>query len=409
MIERVQTSLGGPGRGPEARVEQSSASTVRVVRGPALLSQLGEALDDLHRATNAPVTARRVWLDAWVRSYGDFEPWAVAVETDGRLEAAALLARRRRYGITEIVAMGHGPSDQVRLPARDARWAEMLAGAIVSELETFRQPWRLLLEQLPEGDPVARSLVAGLRCAAVVPGDGQPVLRFVKGRSLNAYLSRNSRGGAETKRNRVRRAGMTLTVESTRDPEAILPALPELERVQRARDQEQWGGSDLDDPRMAAFWRSVIADHARRGEVDLTLLRLSGHLAAFVVAFRDGDAYRFWAHRHDPAFGRFSPGALASQASVASALNDEAFVLFDWMRGEEAYKLRWCSEIVPAQHLVAWSSPGMRLVTESCHRLEARLRLAKQRHRWLEAGWIRLKPWIGKLRGRPPAGSRAGT
>jgi CelD/BcsL family acetyltransferase involved in cellulose biosynthesis len=198
-------------------------------------------------------------------------------------------------------------------------------------------------------------------------------------------------------------------VESTRDPEAILPALPEVEQVQRARDQEQWGGSDLDDPRMAAFWWSVIADHARRGEVELTLLRLSGRLAAFVVAILDGDAYRFWAHRHDPSFGQFSPGALASQACVASALNDEAFVLFDWMRGEEAYKLRLCSEIVPAQHLVAWSSPGLRLVTESWRRLEDRLRLVKRRHRWLEAGWIRLKPWIGKARGRSPAGPRTVT
>ena len=86
---------------------------------------------------------------------------------------------------------------------------------------------------------------------------------------------------------------------------------------------------------MAAFWWSVIADHARRGEVELTLLRLSGRLAAFVVAFLDGDAYRFWAHRHDPSFGQFSPGTLASQACVASALNDEAFVLFDWMRADE--------------------------------------------------------------------------
>src|SRR5262245_41872366 len=90
----------------------------RTLRGSDLLDGLGPRLDELHESTGAPVTARRPWLATWVRCQPAYEPLALCVESADRLEAVALLARKKTRLFTEVVALGAGLSDQVRMPAR---------------------------------------------------------------------------------------------------------------------------------------------------------------------------------------------------------------------------------------------------------------------------------------------------
>ena len=378
-------------RGAELSVAGTGTRTIRLVAGPDALAQLDRELDDLHAATNAPTTARRPWLETWVRSFDDHEPWCLVVEGGGRLDAAALLARRRGRGVTTVVALGHGPSDQVRFPARHPASAEALASGMARALHSLRGPWRLRVEQLPAGDPVAERLAAHLGHSEQVPGDGSPTLHLDQGREPSAYISRNSRQVASTMRNRMRREGLELAIEVTRDPAAVVAMLPEIERVHRRRDEHLVRRSDLDDPRRAAFWRSVIALHAERGEVQVLSLRLSGRLAAYVLGFVDGDTYRMWDGRFEPDFARFSAGRVAMQEAVAAVVRDETLREFDWMRGEEPYKLRMCSEIVPATHLLAWSSAAVREADRWPARAAAALRRARDRSPRLQRAWLAAK------------------
>ena len=66
-------------------------ATVSVLRGPSVLADLGDELDDLLAATGAPIPARRPWLQAWVDAFTDHGPWAVVVRSPDRLEGVALL------------------------------------------------------------------------------------------------------------------------------------------------------------------------------------------------------------------------------------------------------------------------------------------------------------------------------
>jgi CelD/BcsL family acetyltransferase involved in cellulose biosynthesis len=142
---------------------------------------------------------------------------------------------------------------------------------------------------------------------------------------------------------------------------------------------------------MERFWHEAITRHAERGEVELMTLRLNGTLAGYVVGLLDHESYRLWDGRFAAEFKWYSPGRLVDQAALASALEDERFGEFDWMRGEEGYKLRNSSHVVPAQHLVAWSSPAVRAMDEWPRRSKAALKRFRDRNRFLKKAWLAVK------------------
>lgn len=337
-----------------------------------MLDRLGPAIDDLHFATGCPVTARRPWLETWVGCYRHFRPLLVAIESPHRrLEAAALLGHRRRLGITEVVAVGHGPSDQVRLPARDAESARRLAAAILSALGELRGPWRLVIQHLPAGDPVALAAAGTWGSVLVAPGDVSPALRFGPDRSIRAHVSRNHHQQVRRMLNRMGRESLVPVVEHLEDGEAVAAVMPEVERVFRRRDADLGRPCDLDDEHAGPFFRQVVERHAARGEVRLTTLRLRGELAAYVLCFLDGEVARMWNCRFEPEWSHLGPGRVANHAALEQALADHHCREFDWMRGEETYKASMSNHAEQAWDLDAWSSPAVRAGTRAAHVLRA--------------------------------------
>ena len=73
------------------------------------------ALDDLLTRTEAPISARRIWWEAWTDAFAE-EPWLLTLHgPDAGLSACAPLVRRRRArGRTEVVLLGHGTSSTSR-------------------------------------------------------------------------------------------------------------------------------------------------------------------------------------------------------------------------------------------------------------------------------------------------------
>lgn len=348
-----------------------------------VLEPLGVALDDLHAATGAPVTARRPWLSAWVRNHPSHEPLVLVVQReDGRLEAAAPLARKRSRFLTEYVALGSGLSDQVRLPARTPEAARALAQAIQAELHGSR-PWVLAVRHLPRGDPVARALLDELPCAELAPGDPSPTLRFVAGRSVRDYVSKNHHQQVRRMRNRIQGDGFEPRIEHLRERAAIEALLPEIERVCLARDLELRGTSLLDHKNSRDFFRAAILDHARRGEVELTTLHMGERLAAYVLCFLDQGAYRMWSCRLDPAWERYGVGRIANHVALEHALSDPAATEFDWMRGAEPYKMSLCNHVEQAVDLRAWSAPALRSVLDSSRRLRRLFKDVASEREWL--------------------------
>ena len=365
------------------------ATSVRALTGPDVLDRLGPALDELLEEAGCPVTARRPWLSAWVRCH-DLRPVALVVDgPDGSLRAAALLALRPGRP-TRVLAMGHGPSDYARLPARDRAAAEDLAHGLASWLGSIGGPWALRIEQLPAGDPVALAASRLLPLGRVEAGDGAPAVRFGPARSLRPDQERRVARKARRASNRLRTAGLTPEVSLTRDPIEIEAWLPEVLRVRAERDRQLVRRTDRRD-RTACFFRDVLATLARRGEVELATLHLDGRLAAYLVSFLDGDAYRIWDTRFDPRFAAFSPGHLLDRAVMQRVVADERIAVFDHMRGEEPHKFLTATEVVPARRLVAWSSPAAWAVDEAPRASLDLLRRARDRSPAARRVWLAVK------------------
>jgi CelD/BcsL family acetyltransferase involved in cellulose biosynthesis len=354
---------------------------VQLLSGTDALDVLSERLDDLHAATACPVTARRPWLSAWLRCYQEQEPVVLVVEDpDGRLEGAALLARRRHMGMTHVVAMGHGPSDATRLAVRSSAAAEELGRALAEFLTSLPPPWRLLLRHLPQDDHVAAVLSDRLRHVQSVPGCVSPVTRFNTDRSLRAYVSRNHYQQVKRMHNRILREGLSVDIAHLREAGDVAAVLDEVETLCHARDLQTRGWSALKNSSAGLFFPYVIQDHADRGEVELTTLRLDGQLAAYVLCFRDGGAYRMWSCRVAPAWLRYGAGRLANNAALEHALSDRDCTAFDWMRGDEGYKRSMANHVEQAQDVLAWSSATVRTVTDAPRRLKALSIDSAQRH-----------------------------
>jgi CelD/BcsL family acetyltransferase involved in cellulose biosynthesis len=367
----------------DALSPRDPAHEVRI--GADVLTGLEDELDELLRAVGAPITARRPWLEAWLRCHPGREPRALLVRApDGALDAAALLVLRRGRMLTEVQALGAGLSDQVRLPARDAHAAERLARAVAAELGALRGPWHLCVRHLPPADPVALALARSLPCAVLERGDPSPALTFGAERSLRAHVSKNHHQQVRRMLNRLQGDGLVPALAYLRTPAELEPLLPELEALCIRRDVELRGTSLFERPHARAFLRAVILAHAARDEVELTTLTLGGRLAAYVLCFRDGAAYRMWNCRLEPEFARYGVGRVANNAALERALADPHAREFDWMRGDEPYKLSMSSHVTHAVDLFAWSTPALRVVLDSPRRLKRLVKSVAAEHPWLQ-------------------------
>lgn len=302
--------------------------------------------------TGAPATARAPWLHAWASARTSWCPLVVSVHDGDRLVAAAPLATRRRGGLLQVVAAGHGESDEVRLPATPEA-VTVLAEAVRQALRERSRFWVLRVEQLPVGDPVAAALGGLLPLAQTQPGDGLPRLSLLPGQPL--HLSKNTRAAVNKARRRLSGEGRLLTETWVRDAAEVEAALPDLERVHRLRDLDARGSSQHDDPETLAAYRGVLLASAARGELEVLLLRVDGELAAFVVALRDGPVIRYWDNRVAPGWRDYSAGRVANTVALLHAAADPSVTEVDWMRGEETYKSSHSDRVDGTQHLLAWS------------------------------------------------------
>ncbi len=379
----------------------SSDLTVHVGRGRGdeVLAQLGPALDELLDATDAPITARRTWLTAWSRHFGE-ETHAVTVTCGERLDAVALLATSGRWGVRRIVALGDGRSDRLRLPARSPAAAEALVEALAAHLRWWRGGWALRLAQLPVGDPVAAALHRELAHSVISEGGSMPVVRFGPERTLAAYASKNLRRHLRRIRNRVADAGIETefhTVTGAAEVEAVLDRVATLrhDRDRNAGRLNPLRRADADD-----WWDSAIVALATRDEAEITYLTFDGELVAYLVGLLDGATYRCADGRFAPKWASLSPGHLVDTGRLEQLLADERWEAFDWMMGEGDYKMRTANVVEPTEQLMAWSSARLRSLDETRRSLRHRVAQVGAANPGARRAWHRAKALVLRTRQR---------
>lgn len=120
-------------------------------------------------------------------------------------------------------------------------------------------------------------------------------------------------------------------------------------RLDEAFDVElrQWKGAAgtaiASSPRTAAFYSRIATSAARRGQLQLAVLRVDGRAVAVALDLVHREVLYGLKAAFDPEFARFSPGQLMTGEILADAVR-RGIARYEFLGGAEPYKMRWTSE-----------------------------------------------------------------
>ena len=370
---------------PDTRPTPTGTRRTHVAWQPPDVAALLAAAPALVDQPDAPFSTRSMWLSAWYMHFRA-QPVAVCVWEGGEAVGLAFLAIQRRGPIRSVVLSGHGPGDYGRLYLRTADAAADLAQGIIDVLDRVRGPWRLVLAQLPVGDPVAAALTDALVGARLEPAQASPKLVFGEDRRIERVLSAATRRKARRGHARLKAAGVTPQVRRFTDPAQVREVLPPLIAVHRDRDHAVGRRSDLDPPARREFFADIVHGLADTGTLDLWVIFLDGAIGAYFIGVRDGACYRIVDGRMSGLWPTTSPALLLRHEMTATLLADPGVTEIDYMRGVLRHKTQDATDIVPAVSVLAESS---RLVRHGVYRWRQVKRTVRECMSPAARGWIR--------------------
>jgi alpha-maltose-1-phosphate synthase len=314
---------------------------VRVVRDAAGIADLEPAWRDLATSSAARLFGHPYWGLTWWRELGRGE-LRVATAWDGdRLVALAPLHRRPRGGLRVIQFLGHGlgtVSELLVAPGYEAAaeqvWRAVLDGSR-SYLNVVEYPadGRGLAELIRLADPAIDVRPSNV-CPYVEVDGSFDVYLETRSSELRRILRRADRAverrGAEFR--------VELVTDQARADELMTPLTTLFSAAERANPRQH-----LLAPPWRGFTRALVHAAAEVGTLRLFVGWLDEQIAAFALAFSDGNSLAMWANRFDPELRDVSPGHLVSRAMVAEGFA-EGVRRVDFLLGEGRYKRLWCTD-----------------------------------------------------------------
>lgn len=307
---------------PAAALGERTGLRTEVVAGRRVLAALPE-VERLAVEVHAPITARTAWIRARLDAEPGGDPWAALVRSgDGRLVAAAVVLQ------DETGARLAAGSDDHRgtILAGDGHEASALGRGVAAEAE--RRGLRAVAGTLQD-DELTRAFADGARLG-LLPASPVPALEPCAGRDLAAYLSHGMLRTLRKARNRLAADGREADAVLIRDGEKIIRALPAMEQLYRARDEQHGVVSRMDGPDGLRAWRARARRLLDHGCLDLATLTVDGELAAYVLGVPDRGWYRILDGRMNGAFARYAPGRVLEACVLEQALAGGAAGV-DWM------------------------------------------------------------------------------
>lgn len=328
---------------PGLRWRRPEAAPVRCepVVDDAALERLAPEWERLWQRARASPFLSPAWLLPWWRHVGRGTLASVAVRSpqDGELVGFAPLYvyRAPDTGRRHLFPLGIATSDRLDLLV-DAGWRAAVVQALSAHLREHDEEWDLLeVPQLPaDAHWLAVPWNARLRCE-VQAGDPNPVL------ALPARLAASVSRDLAYCRRRAARAGIVACEQA--DASTLHALLASLERLHGKRWALRGQAGVLRHEGVMDWHREAAPRLLAADLLRLLALRLDGAVAAVLYGLVDPPiaAPRRWSYYlggFDPDAAALSPGKLLVGHAIDSATAEGA-ALFDFLRGDEAYKARW--------------------------------------------------------------------
>jgi CelD/BcsL family acetyltransferase involved in cellulose biosynthesis len=358
----------------EAKFRSDNLPKIEILKEPQDLLLLEEEWKVLYcHCLQATPFQSWAWLYSWWEHYGEgYELQLVTVRNDeGLLVGIFPLMLERRAGFGRLLFIGTGLSDYLDVVVR-AGWEDKVFEAGVQALERI-DSWHIADLQQLRSDAAAWGIFRRWDGPRIhVRQDGSPVVEVKPWDELLTSLSKNLRS---TVRRAVRRAmadGLRRQVADATDTKQAAQRLVALHR-------EAWQERDIGSEHLTQRFEDFTIAAADRivseglGFISEFWQDEEVLVSDFIMLGRDFLAtYTLGASRK--ALQRYQWSSLYIWDAVDIAHNKNRSHL-DLLRGEEPYKLRWSSRIIPThrlilgQHWMAW------IPYASYHTLRSRAKL----------------------------------
>jgi CelD/BcsL family acetyltransferase involved in cellulose biosynthesis len=305
------------------------------------------------RAGDATPFQRPEWLLPWWDVFGSGEMFSFAARAGGSLVALAPMFLHTWNNRRQVTFLGNGVSDHLGF-LLDPAYARAAAAAIFDAIGAERLRWDLCdLQDLPARSALCGATSLNQTAHALRP---QYTCSYISlppawdeyHQTLPHGLRRNLR------RYRERLDGLgRVTLESVREPQAMGEIFDALVSLHRARWESKNDAGMLGTSALERFHRAAARALAGAGMVRLHAMRVDGRIVAVVYLLIDGASAYSYLGGFDPALSRYSPGALALEYALQQCVG-EGVRVFDFLRGDEAYKADWGAVKESSYRLLLW-------------------------------------------------------
>jgi CelD/BcsL family acetyltransferase involved in cellulose biosynthesis len=282
------------------------------------------------------------WLVPWMlHLWGGGTLRVLAMRDGGRLVAVVplfLWGYGSQPRIVRVSLLGAGISDYLGMTA-DPEFADAAARSLYEWLADTTDEWNACdLEELRPGSALLGAQPPETFAVDHSPCSVCPVLTLPRDfdtlyESLDGRFRRNLR----TAEHRLAGAGTSEIVQAARDCSELMDA---LFRLHSTRWRERGESGMLSAAALLRFHRETAERMFRCGTLRLAGLRLDGEIIAVQYnIFAKGCCY-YYLSGFDPAYGRYSPGALLIAATIRQAFEEGAREL-DFLRNGEGFKYQW--------------------------------------------------------------------
>jgi len=299
-----------------------------------------------------------------------------------------------------VIGDGSSDSDNLDLIARPGQEARV-AAAILDWLSAQRSEWDLLeLGSVDSASPSLRALRDELDARGwkqTLRQSAHPVIEL--GDSWDAYLASLSSTTRAGLRRKLRDLDKHRAVRLRRcEREAELPGLLEhLYRMHADRWQGRGQSGSFALGARREFYASIASRFLAAGWLSFWVLELDGEVVAAEFGFRHGSTHSFLQGGFDPKHSHLSVGAVL-KCHILQQLIADGVRRYDFLGGEDAYKLRWAPTMLTHAHLRCARPRSAGAASLDLERLGARAkawvlgRLPQPLARPLRAGYRRLWP-----------------
>ncbi len=306
--------------------------------------------DDLVRSCpDATPFQTSAWLNAWWVAFGR----AHVPHILGVFEGADLVAAMPLYATSfpwrALRTVGTGNSDYLAPLVRPG-YLDAFAESLREYVDSLTDIDLIDLHQIRENNP----LVAGwpevevqARCCVL---------------ELTGTFGEYTKGLSKSLRYEVKRLGKptySAGIATAESPEQAVQYLQDFFGLHARRWHKRGLPGAFASRRIRAFHEAFVADAVRHDELRLSVLFHEGTVVGAVYAMKARTGTYFYQSGFEPAAKSLSPGTVLVAHSIRRAFEDGCAV-FDFLRGDEPYKLRWKPQSTYANVRLIRSLGGVR-------------------------------------------------